>query len=68
MSAAERKAMNASVRATAALEAVRGLPTESLLRVAALPLAQRPAALADAASRRAIPSPKSAQPRAALAR
>lgn len=52
MSAAERKVLAASIRARAALEAVRGLPTESLLRVAALPLAERPAALAAAASRR----------------
>jgi hypothetical protein len=40
-------------RNAAAIEACRGIPTETLIRIAALPVAERPAALAEAAAKQA---------------
>jgi hypothetical protein len=40
-------------RAQAALDACRGIPTETLIRIAALPVAERPVALAEEAARQA---------------
>jgi hypothetical protein len=40
-------------RYAAAIEACRGIATEALIRIAALPVSERPAALAEAATRQA---------------
>jgi hypothetical protein len=40
-------------RNAAAVEACRGIPTDTLLRIAALPVPDRPAALAEAATKQA---------------
>lgn len=40
-------------RNAAAIEACRGIPTETLIRIAALPVSERPGALANAAARQA---------------
>jgi hypothetical protein len=43
----------AAQRNAASIEACRGIPTETLMRIAALPVSERPAALANAAARQA---------------
>jgi hypothetical protein len=49
----DRDDPKAEHRNSAAIEACRGIPTETLLRIASLPVAQRPAALSEAAARQA---------------
>ena len=57
---ADREAVRVQRRTLAALEACTGLPTDTLQRIAGLPPSQRPAALAEAAQRRAPRSGRAA--------
>jgi len=49
----EQDSEKAARRNAAAVEACVGIPTETLEKIAALPVAERPAALAEAAARKA---------------
>jgi hypothetical protein len=53
VTAGDRDADKRAQRQHAALEAVAGLPTDGLIRIAALPPTERPAALAELAGKRA---------------